>query len=101
MTEKAKLIRHFSNPATVRKKARSYLGKTAKIHLSSKPEKKYMVQVPGTKRWVHFGQMKYEDYTKHRDTKRRRSYRIRASNIKGDWKKTKYSPNNLAIHLLW
>jgi len=51
-----------------------------------------------------------EDYTKHLDLKRRRSYLARATNIKsarsvalgkGDWEKNIYSPNFLAIHLLW
>ena len=32
---------------------------------------------------------------------KRKSYLARATNIKGDWKKNKYSKNNLAIHLLW
>ena len=29
------------------------------------------------------------------------NYRKRAENIKGDWKKDKESPNNLAINILW
>ena len=32
---------------------------------------------------------------------KRKAYRARATNIRGDWKKDKYSPNNLAIKLLW
>lgn len=32
---------------------------------------------------------------------RRQSYRARATKIKGNWKADPYSPNNLAIHLLW
>jgi hypothetical protein len=31
----------------------------------------------------------------------RRRYLARATKIKGDWKKDPYSPNNLAIHVLW
>ena len=42
-----------------------------------------------------------EDYTKHKDEKRRKSYLARAKGIKGDWKNNKYSANNLSIHLLW
>lgn len=68
--------------------------------MSTRKDKKYMIQDPNNK-WVHFGQMGYEDYTKHRDDNRRMNYLNRASKIKGRWKTNKYSPNNLAIHLLW
>ena len=95
-----KLIRRYSNPTQVYRLAKKYLGKTAKIGLSTKKEKKYMVTTPHGN-IVHFGQMGYEDYTKHKDKTRRKNYLTRSRNIKGDWKKNKYSPNNLAIHLLW
>ena len=32
---------------------------------------------------------------------KRNSYLARATNIKGEWKKNKYSKNNLAINILW
>jgi hypothetical protein len=32
---------------------------------------------------------------------RKNSYLSRACSIKGDWRYSKYSPNNLSIHLLW
>ena len=32
---------------------------------------------------------------------KRKAYRARATNIRGKWKDDKYSPNNLAIRLLW
>jgi len=95
-----KLIRRYSNPTQVYRLAKKYLGKTAKIGLSTKKEKKYMVTTPDGK-IVHFGQMGYEDYTKHKNKTRRKNYLTRSRKIKGDWKKNKYSPNNLAIHLLW
>jgi hypothetical protein len=50
---------------------------------------------------VHFGAMGYEDYTKHKNKSRRKNYLTRSGNIKGDWKKDKYSANNLARILLW
>jgi hypothetical protein len=59
-----------------------------------------MVQSP-TGKWIHFGAIPYEDYTKHKDQERRERYLNRAENIKGSWRQNKYSPNNLAIHLLW
>jgi hypothetical protein len=52
-------------------------------------------------RIVHFGQMGYEDYTKHCNKTRRKNYLTRSGKIKGDWAKDKYSPNNLARKLLW
>ena len=96
-----KAISKWSNPATVRRKAAQYLGKDVKILLSTKKDKKYMVQVPHTHKFVHFGQMGYEDYTKHKDKSRRKNYLTRSKSIKGNWKTNKYSPNNLSIHLLW
>ena len=95
-----KSIRLYSNPTEVYRRASKYLGKTAKIGLSTKKEKKYMVVTPDGK-IVHFGQMGYEDYTKHKNKTRRKNYLRRSRGIKGNWKKNKYSPNNLAIHLLW
>ena len=95
-----KSIRLYSNPTEVYRKASKYLGKTAKIRLSTKKEKKYMVVTPDGK-VVHFGQMGYEDYTKHKNKTRRKNYLNRSRGIKGNWKKNKYSPNNLSIHLLW
>ena len=95
-----KLIRRYSNPTQVYRLAKKYLGKTAKIGLSTKKEKKYMVTTPDGK-IVHFGQMGYEDYTKHKNKTRRKNYLTRSGRIKGDWKKNKYSPNNLSRKLLW
>lgn len=95
-----KLIWRYSNPSEVNRRAKKYLGKTAKISLSTKKDKKYMVTTPDGK-IVHFGQMNYEDFTRHKNKIRRKNYLSRSRKIKGDWKKNKYSANNLAIHLLW
>ena len=86
---KAQEIKKWSNPPTVFKLAKRYLGKTAKIQLSPKKEKKYMVTTPKG-RHVHFGQMGYEDYTKHRNKTRRKNYLTRTANMRGEWKKDKY-----------
>jgi hypothetical protein len=95
-----KSIRLYSNPTEVYRRAKKYLGKTAKIGLSTKKEKKYMVTTPNG-RVVHFGQMGYEDYTKHQNKTRRKNYLNRSSKIRGDWKNDKYSANNLSRILLW
>ena len=95
-----KPISLYSNPTEVYRRAKNYLGKTVKIGLSTKKEKKYMVKTPDGK-IVHFGQMGYEDFTKHKNKTRQKNYLTRSSRIRGDWKDNKYSANNLAIRLLW
>jgi hypothetical protein len=90
----------WSNPVEVKMNANKYLGKDVPLYYSTRSSKKYMVITPDNK-LVHFGQQGYEDYTKHKDEKRRSNYLARSSKIKGDWANNKYSPNNLSIHLLW
>jgi 2-phospho-L-lactate transferase/gluconeogenesis factor (CofD/UPF0052 family) len=90
----------YSNPIKAQKQAEKWLGKNVKLYPSSKKEKKYMVQNPDGK-WIHFGQFGMEDFLHHKSKDRQRLYRLRAENIKGNWKKNKYSPNNLSIHILW
>lgn len=97
---KAEEIKKYSDPIQVEKMAKKYFGYDKPVYLSTKKDKKYMVQ-DDKGRWVHFGQMGYEDFTKHRDEKRRENYLNRSRNIRGNWKENKYSPNNLSIHILW
>jgi hypothetical protein len=94
------MINNFSNPIEAQRKAKKYLGKNTELFLSSRKDKKYMVITPDDK-LVHFGAIGYEDFTKHKDKERRDAYLRRATKIKGNWKGNKYSPNNLAIHILW
>ena len=70
------------------------------VEPSTRKNKKYMIMNDDNK-YIHFGDLRYEDYTKHQDEERRKRYIGRATKIKGNWKKDKYSPNNLAINLLW
>jgi len=88
----------WSNPKLAQKNATKYYKQD--LYRSNRKDKKYMIQDPDGK-WVHFGQMKYEDYTKHGDQNRRENYLKRASNIKGNWKSNPYSPNALAMRILW
>lgn len=101
MSKFSKTLKKYSNPIIAQKMAYKYLGKTAKLYPSIKKDKKYSIFDPKNKKWVSFGQLDYEDYTKHRNKLRRRNYLTRSRSIKGDWKKNKYSPNNLSIHVLW
>ena len=97
---KSNEIWKWSNPTTVRKKADTYLGKDIPIYISNKKDKKYMVQDPNGK-VIHFGQLGYEDFTKHLNEIRRKNYLTRTSGIKGNWKSNKYSANSLSRNLLW
>jgi len=94
-------IYNYSNPDIVYKKAQQYLGKNVIINFSNKPPKKFMILNPHTEKWVHFGLMPYEDFTKHLDQKRRQNYLTRTKNMRGNWKNNKYSPNNLSRNILW
>jgi hypothetical protein len=98
---KAVKVEKVSNPIMVLKKARELFGEDTDIGFSTDSKKKYMIYDPNAKVWVHFGDINYQDYTKHQDDIRRNNYLIRSGNIKGDWKDNPYSPNNLARNLLW
>lgn len=97
---KEKEILLYSNPDKALDNAIKYLKKDIVFALSTKKTKKYMVQRPDGK-WIHFGEMGYEDFTKHKDKKRQLAYLKRTESIKGDWKKDKYSANNMAREILW
>jgi hypothetical protein len=90
-----------SNPRQVQKEARDIYGKDAIVYKSSNPKKKYQIQDKNTGKWVHFGDAKMEDFTKHQDPVRRERYLKRALGIKGKWRENPFSPNTLSILLLW
>jgi len=94
-------LQQYSDMKEAKRKAIAYLGSPVNMLVSTRDSNKYMIQNPHTGRWIHFGAMGYEDYTKHRDEERRQRYLKRATAIKGDWKSNKYSPNNLSINILW
>ena len=98
--EKKIMLTLFSNYNVAKKKAREYLGDDVELLISPRKDKKYRVYDPSGKP-VDFGQMDYEDYTKHKDEERRERYLKRARNIKGNWRSNPYSPNNLSINILW
>ena len=96
-----KRIYLYSSPRKAQRMAYKYLGKTAKLYPASNPAKKYMIYDPKNNKWVNFGQMGYEDYTKHRDKTRRKNYLTRTKGMLGDWKNNKYSANRLSRSILW
>ena len=91
----------YSSPRVAQKMAYKYLGKTAKLYPASNPQKKYRIWDRKNNRWVNFGQMGYEDFTKHKDKTRRKSYLTRTKNMLGNWKNNRYSANNLSRNVLW
>ena len=96
--EKAEIAK-YSDPMRVESKAHAIFGDDVHIEFSSRPNKKYMLLNPKTKKFVHFGQMGYVDYTRHRDEQRRARFRKR--NAKWQKSKSRYSPAFLSYNLLW
>lgn len=72
-----------------------------------KGKKKMSVYVmkDGKKRLIHFGDATMQDFTQHKDEKRRKSYLARAKGIKNKkgeltWK-DKNSANYYSVRVLW
>lgn len=96
-----KKLRKYSNPAQAQKMAYKYLGKTAKLYPANNPQKKYKIYDRKKEKWINFGQIGYEDYTKHKDKTRRKNYLTRTKGMLGNWKNNPYSANNLSRNILW
>jgi hypothetical protein len=91
-------ITEVSTPSRVYSAARKMFGNNVMIELSERKNKKYKLWNPNKKTWVHFGDSRYEDFTKHGDAERRRDFRSR--NAK--WADAPmYSPAHLAYWILW
>jgi hypothetical protein len=91
----------YSDPNKAQQMAYKYLGKTAKLYPANNIHKKYKICDLKNKKWINFGQIGYEDYTRHKDKHRRKSYLTRTANMRGNWKSNKYSANNLSRNILW
>lgn len=96
-----KSIYKWSNPEQAQKMAYKYLGRTAKLYPGKNPVKKYSIYDAKNNKWVNFGQIGYEDYTRHKNKSRRKNYLTRTKNMRGNWKSNKYSANNLSRNILW
>jgi hypothetical protein len=97
----SKTLKKYSNPIVAQKMAYKYLGKSAKLYPAKNPQKKYSIYDPNNQKWIEFGQIGYENFTKHKDKSRRKNYLTRTASMKGNWKKNKYSRNNLSRRILW
>jgi len=91
----------YSNPKSAQANAYRYLGRTAKLFPGKVNGKKYSIFDKKNNHWVSFGQLGYEDYTKHHNKDRRKNYLTRSGKIKGKWSNNKYSANNLSRRILW
>jgi len=91
----------YSNPRQAQRMAYKYLGRTAKLYPARNSEKKYSIYDKKNDKWINFGQLGYEDYTKHHDKARRKNYLTRTKYMRGDWQKNRYSANNLSRNILW
>jgi hypothetical protein len=107
--DKLKLLMTVSDPVKAQKNMDLYvksLGLNHKIKVipSTKHNKKYQILNPLTNHWVHFGSIDYEDFLKHKDKKRQKSYFDRFTNmLSGDHDSVKdpFSPYNLSLYVLW
>ena len=89
----------YSNPKEVANRAKKFYN--SKIYRSTRPNKKYMIFNPVSEKFVHFGAIGYDDYTRHKDEDRRHNYLVRSGNIRGNWRDNIYSANNLSRLLCW
>lgn len=92
------MIEDYTNPNKVFQNAKRIYGNNVKIKLSTRKDKKYMLLNPDTNKWVHFGQIGYEDYTKHQNNKRRQLFKIRNQK----WaEQDLYTPGFMSYYLTW
>jgi len=86
----------YSNPSIVERNAKALYGPAVQLQRSTAKDKKYMILTP--KGWVHFGQLGYEDFTKHQDPRRRTLFRSRMKRFKNA---DKWTAGYMSYHLLW
>ena len=91
-------IYKYSNPFLVQEKATELLGDYGTIYRSNRKGKKYAIYDPYNNKYIHFGSIHYEDYTKHNNDLRRSYFR----NRNRKWSNNPiFSPSFLSYHLLW
>ena len=99
MNNKINNLNNVSNIDIVKKKALKIYG-TSDVEPSTRKYKKYMIKKPDGK-YIHFGDIRYEDFTHHKNKQRQDNYLKRAVNMHGNWINNIWSPNWLSILLLW
>lgn len=91
-------IEMYSNPIKVLHNAKKIYGDDVEIDYSTRNDKKYMIRNPNNNKWIHFGAYGMEDYTKHKNKKRRESF-LRRNHKWADL--PLYSAGFMSFHLLW
>ena len=90
-------IYEVSNPELVLKQLKKYYGNEIDLYLSTSRNKKYMVYNEDGKK-IHFGDLRFSDYTKTKNKLKRDSFRNRNKK----WKDAdKFTPAHLSYYLLW
>ena len=92
------MIEDYTNPNKVFQNAKRIYGNNVQIKLSTRKDKKYMLLNPDTNKWVHFGQIGFQDYKKHQNNKRRQLFKIRNQKWAGQ---DIYTPGYLSYYLTW
>ena len=78
------------------KTIKNMTGQDSELLLSNRKNKKYMVFNGFT--YSHFGDLRYQDYTKHKDEARRMRYLKRFNKVDDH---NPFSPYSLSYYLLW
>ena len=93
-------IKRYSNPDKVFKRLKEiYPGEEFEFKISGRKNKKYAIRGDFTNnKWVHFGDMRYKDYSKHNDEERKNNF------LNRNWRwasKPKHTPAYLSFWALW
>lgn len=94
---KLEQILPYTDPIMVERRAKQLYGRNVKIEYSTRKDKKYMIYDPNTNKWVSFGQVGFQDYTRHKDEERRKRFQIRNHRWASAYE---YSPAFLSYYLL-
>jgi len=85
------------DPYTVYSKFKKIYPCDSDIKISTRKNKKYMIYDPDKNKWFHFGST-MEDYTKHKDKRRRINFLIKNQK----WADADmYTPAHASFYLLW
>lgn len=94
---KVEMLKMVSDPDQVKRNFKKHYG-GGTVYISGRKYKKYMVIDPVTHKSIHFGDMRFEDFTKNKSITRRKLFQIR--NHK--WATAeKYTPQHLSYYILW
>ena len=102
------ILKDVSNIQMVEKNCEKLFGDKMMLLPSTRKNKKYMLFDWVSLKFIHFGDIRYKDYTKYLElygpeiaNQHRERYLKRATKIRGVWEENIFSPNNLSINLLW